>query len=66
MLIAPNAGHTTQNDGWTVQNAAAPCVMLAATHIMFTKDRRWGLRPPLGPQGTPISILEKTLSRNEF
>ena len=41
------------------------CIMLAATHIMFTKDQRGGFRRAPGDPPTPI--LEKTLvSRNDF
>ena len=42
--------------------------MTAATHLMFAKDQRGGLRSPPRPQGTPPTpILEKTLvSRNDF
>ena len=49
-------------------HTAAPRIMLAATHIMFTKDQRGALRRPPGPQGTPLTpILEKTLvSRKDF
>merc|ERR1712235_176003 len=32
---------------------AAPCKMTAATHLMFAKDQRGGLRSPPRPQGTP-------------
>ena len=33
---------------------AAPSVMLAATHLMFVKDQRGGLRCPQGTPHTPI------------
>ena len=36
MNIAPNAGHTVQNDAWTMQNDGWPRIMLATTHLMFT------------------------------
>ena len=58
MHISTNAGHTAQNNG-------RPRVMLAATHLMFAKDQRGGLRSPQGTPPTPL--LEKTLvSRNDF
>ena len=61
---AQNDGQTTQNDGLTTQNDG--CKMTAATHLMFAKDQRVGLRCTPGPQGTPSLILEKTLvSRND-
>ena len=68
MHIAPNAGHTTQNDSWTMQNDGQQRIMLAATHLMFAKDQRGGLSIPLGHHGThPTPKLEKTLvSRNDF
>ena len=44
---------------------ATPPIMLAATHLMFAKDQRGGLRSPQGTPPTPL--LEKTLlSRNDF
>jgi len=43
---------------------AAPCKMLATTHLMFAKG---GLRCPPSPSGGPINELEKTIvSRNDF
>ena len=59
MQIAPNDGHTAQNDAWTLQNVGRN------THNVY--------QVPMGgargaPQGTPPTpILEKTLmSRNDF
>ena len=52
MHIATNAGHTTQNDGWTMKMRAAPCIMLAATHLVFAKDQSGDLRSPPRHQGT--------------
>ena len=48
--------------------SATPCIILAATHLIFAKDQRGGLRSPPEPQGTPPTpILEKTLvSKNDF
>ena len=43
MHIATNAGHTVQNDGQTMPNDGR---MLAATHLMFARDQRGGLRAP--------------------
>ena len=47
---------------------ATPRKMTAATHLMFAKDLRGGLRSSQGPRGPPPTpILEKTLvSRNDF
>merc|ERR1712198_513205 len=47
---------------------AGPRKMTAATHLMFAKDLRGGLRSPQGPRGPPPTpILEKTLVfRNDF
>ena len=56
MHIATNAGHTTQNDGWTMK-------MLAATHLVFAKDQSGDLRSPPRPQGTHSTpILKKNFS----
>ena len=68
MQIATNAGHTAQNDGRTAKMTDGPRKMTAATHLMFAKDQRGGLRSPPGPQGTPLPLyMKKTLvSRNDF
>ena len=51
MHIATNAGHTAQNNG-------RPRIMLAATHLMFAKEKP--------PGDLPTPLLEKTLlSRND-
>merc|ERR1711973_923087 len=51
-----------------LQMLVIPHKMTAATHLMFAKDQRGGLRSPPGPRGPPPTpILEKTLvSRNDF
>ena len=65
--IAHNAGHTAQNDDCTMQMSAAPCIMSAATHLMFAKDQRGGLDvPPRAPAAPHTPKLEKTfVSRND-
>ena len=47
---------------------AAPRKTTAATHLMFAKDQRGGLKEPSrAPGDPPTPTLEKTLvSRNDF
>ena len=34
--------------------SATPCIILAATHLIFAKDQKGGLRCPPGAPSTPI------------
>ena len=60
--IAQNAGHTVQNDLYTMRNVGRN------TLNVCQGPKGGGLRSPLGPRGPPPTpILEKTLvSRNDF
>ena len=52
MHIAPNAGHMSQNDGWTMQNDSRN------THKVY-QGPKWGLEE--GPRGPPLHLYLKKL-----
>ena len=68
MHIAPNAGHTAQIDGWTMENDSHTTLNVGLnTHNVYQGPKGGLEEPPRAPGGPPTPILEKTLvSRNDF
>ena len=62
MPIAPNAGHTAQNDDWTMQNDGRTTRNVNRnTHNVYQGPKGGLEEPPRAPGDHPTPILEKKL-----